>query len=283
MITLWHGSRIGLKGYICPYSTLNENGEYVPIDFGVGFYTGSELSNAIHHVFNYVDDATLTKIELKNWDILTKSGCKIHVFTQSLDDIADWALYVAYCHDYFYQYTPICEAADGTVEKEIIKSLYPRAYDYFTKIDECDIVVGPFADDRMQYVYNAFFNECLGIRLLKEALKFARLGTQFVFKTQKACNLLNQSASITTCRLSDFLETDSRYKDKDDFLIGQEISLLESNLRINVTLTNRKFRNTVRDRYIDEILKEKENNLKKYGDANNIENPEMLDCLDLEG
>ena len=122
-----------------------------------------------------------------------------------------------------------------------------------------------------------------GFKTKKEALKFARLGTQFVFKTQKACNLLNQSASITTCRLSDFLETDSRYKDKDDFLIGQEISLLESNLRINVTLTNRKFRNTVRDRYIDEILKEKENNLKKYGDANNIENPEMLDCLDLEG
>lgn len=282
MITLWHGSRIGLKGYICPYSTLNENGEYIPKDFGVGFYTESKLRTAIHHVFNYVDDATLTKIELKNWDILTKSGCKIHVFTQSLDDIADWALYVAYCHDYFYQYTPIREEADGTVVKEIVKSLYPRAYDYFTKIDECDIVVGPFADDRLQYVYNAFFNECLGIRLLKEALKFARLGTQFVFKTQKACNLLNQSASITTCRLSDFLETDTRYKDTDDFLIGQEISLLESNMRINVTLTNRKFRNTVRDRYINELLAEKEDNLTEFGNVYDIENPEMLDCLDLE-
>ena len=95
MITLWHGSRIGLKGYICPYSTLNENGEYVPKDFGVGFYTGSELSNAIHHVFDQGDRATLTKIEL-DLTVLEQSGCKIHVFAQDLDGIADWALYVAY-------------------------------------------------------------------------------------------------------------------------------------------------------------------------------------------
>lgn len=262
MITLWHGSRTGLKGPIRPISSTNENNEYIPHDFGVGFYAGNKLGSAVNWVFRQIRKATLTKIEISDVKSLTDSGCMIHVFKSDLESISDWALYIAYSRNFFRE-SLIVQDDNSNIVRKSAKELFPLTFEYFARLDECDIIIGPIADDRMQYVYEAFVNEWLGIRGLNEALKSAFLGTQAVFKTQKACNVLNQYSEITTYKLSEFLRTDSRYRNRTSQQIATDLVKLETSMRDRVTLINRKYRNSGDDKFINELLSEKEEKLRE--------------------
>lgn len=277
MITLWHGSRTGLNGPIRPISSTNEHNEYIPHDFGVGFYAGNKLGSAVNWVFRQIKKATLTKIEISNVKSLTDSGCMIHIFKSDLESISDWALYFAYSRNFFRE-SLLVQDNNDLVQKPV-RELYPLTFEYLAKLDECDIIIGPIADDRMQYVYEAFLDEWLGIRGLNEALKSAFLGTQVVFKTQKACNVLNQHSEITTYKLSEFLRTDPRYKNRTLQQISNDFIKLEARMRNDVTMIKRKYKSSSNDKLINELLSEKEDKLRES--MIEIDNPSDLDPREL--
>lgn len=144
MITLWHGSRTGLNGPIRPISSTNEHNEYIPHDFGVGFYAGNKLGSAV------------------NW---------------------------------------------------------------------------------------------------------------------VSCNVLNQHSEITTYKLSEFLRTDPRYKNRTLQQISNDFIKLEARMRNDVTMIKRKYKSSSNDKLINELLSEKEDKLRES--MIEIDNPSDLDPREL--
>ena len=153
VITLYHGSKNGLRGSIKPISR-------ELCDFGKGFYMGTEKTQPMTLICNY-ENATMYEltINLEN------------LFIKDIPLDINWALFVAFNR--------------GRLTKEMSPSLYKKYASYKNGVD---IFKGYIANDRMFVVLDRFFDGEITDVALVESLSALKLGIQYVAITQKACD-----------------------------------------------------------------------------------------------
>lgn len=152
MVTLYHGSKSGIRGAIAPISREH-------CDFGKGFYMGTDRTQPLTLICNYPN----AKLYTLSIDL---SGLKILDVEVGLD----WALLVAYNR--------------GKMEGVKNSILYNRFADMSK---ECDIMIGYIANDRMFVVLDRFFNGEITDLALVNSLSALKLGKQYAALTEKAC------------------------------------------------------------------------------------------------
>lgn len=151
-ITLYHGSKTGIRGSIAPISREH-------CDFGKGFYMGTDPIQPLTLICNYPQ----AKIYTLHVDL---SGLKILDVQIGLD----WALLVAFNRGKM-------EEAKGS-----------KIYEHFRKMTYTyDMVIGYIANDRMFVVLDRFFHGEITDLALINSLSALRLGKQYVALTKKAC------------------------------------------------------------------------------------------------
>lgn len=154
-ITLYHGSKSGLKGKIQPISRKL-------CDFGQGFYMGTSKEQPSTLICNY-SHSLLYTLELDDSNLQTVE----------LPLNLDWALFVAYNRG------RIPESNQHIISHtlELVKN--------------ADIIKGYIANDRMYVVLDRFFYGEITDKALVESLSALKLGIQYVAITQKACDSIN--------------------------------------------------------------------------------------------
>lgn len=155
IVKLYHASHNGINGAICCDRSREK------CDFGVGFYTGTDISQVKSLV---VDDSAPV--------LYTFYTCLNDLTVYTFNNDIIWALYVG-------------------VNRGIIDcTKYSKLKQLVYNINSYDIIKGVIADDRMYYIYSRFINGEITDKVLIEALKYVNLGYQYTFKSQKACNYL---------------------------------------------------------------------------------------------
>lgn len=153
IITLYHGSKSGIKGNIAPVSRSR-------CDFGQGFYMSTDHTQLLTLICNYEN----AKIYTLNVNL---SGLKI----LNIEIGLDWALLVAY----------------NRGKMDFIKG--STIYNHFKTItDGCDMVIGYIANDRMFTVLDRFFRGDITDVSLINSLSALKLGKQYVAISEKACS-----------------------------------------------------------------------------------------------
>lgn len=151
-ITLYHGSKSGIHGNIAPKSRDK-------CDFGRGFYMGTDPRQPLTLICNYPKAKLYTlSIDLSDLKII------------DIEVGLDWALLVAYNRGKM-------ESIKGT-------PLYDQ---YAGWTEECDMLIGYIANDRMFVVLDRFFNGEITDLALIHSLSALKLGKQYVALTEKAC------------------------------------------------------------------------------------------------
>jgi len=153
VVTLYHGSKSGIRGSIAPISRER-------CDFGKGFYMGTDRTQPLTLICNYPKAKIYTlSVDLSNLRIL------------NVEVGLDWALLVAY----------------NRGKMETIKN--SQIYSRFENMGKgCDMIIGYIANDRMFVVLDRFFNGEITDFALINSLSALKLGTQYVALTEKACN-----------------------------------------------------------------------------------------------
>lgn len=151
-ITLYHGSKSGIRGVIAPASRER-------CDFGKGFYMGTDKRQPLTLICNYPN----ARIYTLDVDL---SGLKVLDVEVGLD----WALLIAYNR--------------GKMEFAKRSSIYKH---FETLSKGCDMVVGYIANDRMFVVLDRFFNGEITDCALINSLSALKLGKQYVALTERAC------------------------------------------------------------------------------------------------
>ncbi|MDO4279153.1 MAG: DUF3990 domain-containing protein [Lachnoclostridium edouardi] len=152
IITLYHGSKSGIRGAIAPTSRER-------CDFGKGFYMGTHEDQPLTLICNFPDARIYTlSVDLSNLKIL------------DIEVGLDWALLIAYNR--------------GKMESVKHSGLYNR---FANLSKEYDIIVGYIANDRMFVVLDRFFNGEITDMALINSLSALNLGKQYVALTEKAC------------------------------------------------------------------------------------------------
>lgn len=152
IVTLYHGSRSGIRGAIAPISRER-------CDFGKGFYMGTDKSQPLTLIYNYPEAKIYTlSVDLTDLKIL------------NMEVGLDWALLVAYNR--------------GKMESVKGAQIYKR----FANLGNgYDIIIGYIANDRMFVVLDRFFNGDITDLALIHSLSALKLGKQYVALTEKAC------------------------------------------------------------------------------------------------
>lgn len=152
IVTLYHGSKSGIRGDIAPISRER-------CDFGKGFYMGTDRNQPLTLICNYPKAKIYTlSIDLSNFKIL------------DIEVGLDWALLVAYNR--------------GKMEYVKNSPIYNRFADLGK---DCDMIIGYIANDRMFVVLDRFFNGEITDLALINSLSALKLGKQYVALTEKAC------------------------------------------------------------------------------------------------
>ena len=152
-ITLYHGSKSGIRGNIAPISREH-------CDFGKGFYMGTERTQPLTLICNYPEAKIYT---LK----MNLSGLNIWNIEIGLE----WALFVAFNR--------------GKMEP----AKDSQIYQYFSSLgNHFDMIIGYIANDRMFVVLDRFINGEITDTALIHSLSALKLGKQYVAVTQKACD-----------------------------------------------------------------------------------------------
>lgn len=152
-VTLYHGSKSGIKGAISPVSRDK-------CDFGKGFYMGTEKIQPLTLICNF-PDAKLYTLEVDLTDL--------KILDVEID--IDWALLIAYNRGKM-------ESARGT-----------EIYERISKIaGGCDMIIGYIANDRMFVVLDRFFSGEITDTALIHSLSALKLGKQYAAITEKACS-----------------------------------------------------------------------------------------------
>ena len=153
-VTLYHGSKNGLKGNIKPISRNL-------CDFGQGFYMGTTREQPSTLICNY-SASVLYTLELDD------ANLKIVDLPVGLD----WALFIAYNRG------RIPENANAVISQTL------------ALVKDADIIKGYIANDRMYVVLDRFFDGEITDKALVESLSALKLGIQYVAVTQRACDAI---------------------------------------------------------------------------------------------
>ncbi len=189
IITLYHGSKSGIKGEIAPLSREK-------CDFGKGFYMGTERTQPLTLICNY-DNAKLYTLE---FDITDLKVLDVEVGI-------DWALLVAYNRGKM-------ESARGTALYERISKM----------ADGYDVIVGFIANDRMFVVLDRFFNGEITDTALINSLSALKLGKQYVAITEKACKnikIIKEKTLTEQDRI--LLKTESEHNRNEGIALAEEM------------------------------------------------------------
>ena len=149
---LYHGSKSGIKGAIAPISREH-------CDFGKGFYMGTEPNQPL----TLISDFEQSKFYVVSLDLTDLKTLQVK------PDI-EWAMLVAY-------HRGKMENARGT-------TLYER---YARMAENCDLIIGSIANDRMFYVLDNFFLGNITDKALVMSLSALQLGQQYVAVSEKGC------------------------------------------------------------------------------------------------
>lgn len=150
---LYHGSKSGIQFPIRIDYSSNL------CDFGKGFYIGSDVNQAINRVC-WEKESYIYKFKL------SLDGIKVYTF----NDDTLWALYVGYNRN------------------KIDISNYPKLVRKFKEINNCDVIVGLIADDKIAGSFTEFIEGNLTDKALSACLKEVKYGNQYVIKSQAVCN-----------------------------------------------------------------------------------------------
>lgn len=164
-ILLAHGSRKNIKGNIRLDASGDSN------DFANGFYCGESLKQAGMFISNEPESSLYT-VRFNPKDL---KAAKFNVST-------NWMLAVAYFRETIDDYKNS-----------------PRIKNIISKINECDYIIAPIADNRMFQIIDAFTEGQITDAQCKYALSYTNLGYQFVFKNQKALDNLEVLNHLYLC------------------------------------------------------------------------------------
>lgn len=188
-ITLYHGSKSGIKGTIAPISRGR-------CDFGQGFYMGTDRLQPLTLICNYENAKLYTlNVNLSNLKIL------------DIEIGLDWALLVAYNRG----------KMDSIKESAIYNRFKNIAKGY-------DMIIGYIANDRMFMVLDRFFRGDITDVSLIKSLSALKLGKQYVAITEKACSQIKiTDETILTPIDRELLKIESEKNRKHGIALADEI------------------------------------------------------------
>ena len=201
-----HGAHIPITGDI-----ILKKAPGISNDFGDGFYLGEDISQAGMWVANDIDSS-------------------LYIFTFDKSDLVearfnvdvDWMLAVAMCRNKLDDY------ADN-----------PRIKALREKVDNCDYVYAPIADNNLFDIIDAFINgEITDLQCLY-AISATHLGYQIVLKNEKALSHIDLKKHLYLCA------------------VEKSLFNREADIEMNTSMNKAKIAHTkYKDvgRYIDEVL-----------------------------
>jgi hypothetical protein len=151
-VLLYHGSKSGITGDIKPISRER-------CDFGRGFYMGTKSVQPLTLICNFPN----AKLYTVRADLTGLRVLEIEVGI-------DWALLIAYYR--------------GKMDMVKGSGIYQK---YAVMADDCDMIIGYIANDRMFVVLDRFFSGEITDTALIASLSALKLGEQYVAVTEKAC------------------------------------------------------------------------------------------------
>lgn len=202
---LCHGSRNGITGAIRLDASGDSN------DFGNGFYLGETLKQA----GMFVSEDENSSIYLMSFNIQGLKSIKFNV-----DD--NWMLAVAAFRDTLGEYTN-----------------EPRVQKILDRISKVDYIIAPIADNRMFELIDAFVSGQLTDKQTLYALSATHLGMQYVLKTQKALDNLDNLDRCYICPV-----------ERASFNVANDV---ESTTSLNKAILA-KYRYKMQGKYINEIF-----------------------------
>lgn len=202
---LCHGSRNGITGAIRLDASGDSN------DFGNGFYLGETLKQA----GMFVSEDENSSIYLMSFNIQGLKSIKFNV-----DD--NWMLAVAAFRD--------------TLGEYINESRVQKILDRISKVD---YIIAPIADNRMFELIDAFIAGELTDKQTLYALSATHLGMQYVLKTQRALDNLDNLDRCYICPI-----------ERASFNVANDV---ESTTSLNKAILA-KYRYKMQGKYINEIF-----------------------------
>lgn len=156
-LTLYHGSKNSLNGPIEPNSRPD-------CDFGTGFYTGTNLDQVRGLVASH-PSPTIYKLRFDPAQIRDDKKIALTGYSWLISVIA------------------------FRIKDRRIQNL-PQIKQARQEISHADLVAGAIADDRMNEAIIRFMNNGLSDAALIQCLESVDYGYQYVFKSQKACSMI---------------------------------------------------------------------------------------------
>ena len=211
---LYHGSKSGIQGDIKPESRMS-------CDFGCGFYMGDKPDQPKGLIASY-ENNKFYEIEYNS------DGLKIKTFEDNYVDQIDWALFIAYNRqpEKLAEYDQLCKRYKA----------YNESY---------DMTVGVIADDTMTQVMQLFFNGQMCDKAFIEAMRYVKLGRQYVLKTYEACSKWRFNV------IKEYKLTDADKK----LIISQNINRTNQ-LSTMINQIQTKYRRAQDVKFFDEIIEE---------------------------
>lgn len=204
-----HGSRTSLKGDIDLKANIGANN-----DFSYGFYLGESVAQA----GMWVADEVNSSLYLMTFDTEGLERAQFNVST-------DWMLAVSYYRGKLDEYAE-----------------HPRIRSIRRRVDNCDYVYAPIADNKLFETIDAFANGEITDLQCVYAISATMLGYQYVLKSEKALENMSIKNHLYLCSVEKAM-----YNRESD---------VESNTSMNKALmAKRKYSDS--GKYINEILGER--------------------------
>lgn len=204
---LFHGAK---KTFTMPIDFKNNSKENN--DFGIGFYLGETFEQAA----NYISFIGMNKVYCFDIDLTNLKSYKFNV------DL-EWMITIAYYRGWLEEYK-ICSFVQAIINK----------------INNCDVVIAPIADNRMFDLIAEFVEGTLTDEQCRHALAATNLGFQYVLKTNK---------SVRNVELIKEMYVSKKEKEQ---CIKTRISLTDNGLQ-KVRMARITYKG--KGKYIEEILK----------------------------
>ena len=160
-----HGSRKNIEGPIRLDLAAEDS------DFGAGFYIGQDIAQA----GTWVAQDPNSSLYIFTFDEAGLDKAQFHVSI-------DWMLAICYFRQLIPQY------ADHPYVAKIVD-----------KVNNCDFVVAPIADNKLYEIIESFVNEEITDLQCLYGLSATHLGYQYVLKTEKALQNLTMTDHLYFC------------------------------------------------------------------------------------
>ena len=166
-IVLFHGAR---KQFSLPIDITNNSKNHN--DFGTGFYLGTSFEQAANSI-SFLDANKVYSFKFNS------RGLKVVKFEVN----TDWMLAIAYYRGWLEEYKN-----------------NPIIHDIVQKVDNCDVVIAPIADNRMFDIINEFVENQITDEQCRHALAATNLGSKYVLKTENAVNNIELLTEMFVCK-----------------------------------------------------------------------------------